>query len=60
MKKSELFPEYFNLKTEGKLWIIRCKLCSSGWSLPKNNKHTGNLLHLLNHAMGHKENSGND
>ncbi len=48
-------PEYFNAKSVGNKWELRCKRCDVGWSLPKDNKHPGNILHLLNHARSHDE-----
>jgi uncharacterized C2H2 Zn-finger protein len=34
-------------------WLIVCPKCDAMWHLDKDNKHPGNVLHLLNHARGH-------
>lgn len=48
-------PDYFRAESKGKNWHLFCKRCEQGWSLPKDNNHPGNMLHLLNHARGHDE-----
>ena len=46
--------EYFNSESHGDSWHLFCKKCKKGWALKKDSDHPGNLLHLLNHAHGHK------
>ena len=55
MKYEPPLKDYFHAKSNGDKWHLICKKCAVGWSLPKNNKHPGNLLYLLNHARGHEK-----
>lgn len=48
--------KYFTVETaprQSDKWLIVCEKCDSMWHLPKGDKHVGNVLHLLNHALGH-------
>jgi hypothetical protein len=50
--------KYFTVETAPRQkdkWLIVCEKCGNMWHLPKDNKHPGNVLHLLNHARGHDE-----
>jgi len=60
MKEDMMKPirKYFTLETAPRQtdkWLITCERCGNQWHLPKDNKHPGNVLHLLNHARGHDE-----
>lgn len=44
----------FNFEDHGAKFHVFCKKCGKGWSLQKDSRHTGNVLHLLNHEAGHK------
>jgi hypothetical protein len=46
----------FTVLERGRYWHIRCDVCRKAWSLPREKQtHPGNILHLLNHAEGHKQ-----
>ena len=50
--------KYFTVETAPRQpdkWLIECPKCGDIWHLAKDNKHSGNVLHLLNHARGHDE-----
>lgn len=50
--------KYFTVETAPRQpdkWLIECPKCGDMWHLLKDNKHPGNVLHLLNHARGHDE-----
>jgi uncharacterized C2H2 Zn-finger protein len=50
--------KYFEVETAPRQtdkWLISCPKCDAMWHLPKDNKHGGNVLHLLNHARSHDE-----
>jgi hypothetical protein len=51
--------EYYKATSVGDLWHLHCKVCDAGWSLPKGNKHPGNLLRLLDHARSHDRKARN-
>lgn len=44
----------FMIWTKDTHYVIECDHCKARWSLVrKSNVHSGNMLHLLNHARGH-------
>lgn len=48
----------FRIVERGPEWSIHCKYCTKAWSLQKHPSgvvHAGNILVLLNHAVGHEE-----
>jgi uncharacterized C2H2 Zn-finger protein len=50
--------KYFTVETaprQKNKWLIECPKCGEMWHLDKNSKHSGNVLHLLNHARSHDE-----
>jgi hypothetical protein len=50
--------KYFTVETAPRQrtkWLVTCEKCDSMWHLDKKSKHTGNVLHLLNHARGHDQ-----
>ena len=49
---------YFTIEdapSQPDLWLIVCPTCGEMWHLKKINNHPGNVLHLLNHARGHRD-----
>lgn len=52
----EGLKKYFAIDQDEKGFIFKCLKCSRRWRLNKGGeKHPGNVLHLLNHAYGHKK-----
>ena len=47
----------YSIKDQGDHWVLKCDVCSEGWSLKKPEKgkdvHGGNILKLLDHAASH-------
>jgi hypothetical protein len=58
LKEEAPLTDKFNVEDHGAEWHLFCKVCGKGWALKKpatgEGAHIGNLLHLLNHAAGHK------
>jgi hypothetical protein len=49
--------KYFTVETaphNRDMWLIICEKCANMWHLKKGNETVGSVLHLLNHARGHK------
>jgi len=59
-KKSDMMSSiraYFTVETAPRQkdkWLIECERCGDMWHLPKDNVRIGSVLHLLDHARGHK------
>lgn len=52
----ERLKEYFTVEESEKAFQFSCKKCAKAWELKKGGEqHPGNILHLLNHAYGHKK-----
>lgn len=48
----------FDVEDAGSEWHLTCKRCPKRWALKKSSDHPGNVLHLLNHAAGHRLSDG--
>ena len=44
----------FTVKDAGTDLHLFCKHCTKAWALVKGSKGVGNILHLLNHQVGHE------
>jgi len=49
--------KHFDSRDCGTDWHLYCRCCGQGWAVKKTGTHPGDLLHLLDHARGHKMHS---
>jgi hypothetical protein len=53
---ASLAPRYDVERRGAESWRLWCRRCSAGWSLDRgpSGYHPGNVLKLLDHAVGHE------
>jgi len=55
----EGLKDRFDIMEKDGVYKIYCKKCDAGWQLDtRQGLHPGNILHLLNHAAGHRAKKG--